>query len=101
MAFTLPRVAGRARPLEAGDPGGPFYDGTVYHRVVPGHVIQTGVPQSDRAKNPGYNFPNGFDVLRDRLAVRLGEQVHRPFAAAVIDEADSILIDEARIPLVI
>ncbi len=39
------------------DPGRPFYDGTVYHRVVPGHVIQTGVPQSDRAKNPGYNFP--------------------------------------------
>jgi preprotein translocase subunit SecA len=43
----------------------------------------------------------GFDFLRDRLALRLEEQVHRPFAAAVIDEADSILIDEARIPLVI
>ena len=43
----------------------------------------------------------GFDVLRDRLALRLDEQVHRPFAAAVIDEVDSILIDEARIPLVI
>jgi preprotein translocase subunit SecA len=43
----------------------------------------------------------GFDVLRDRLALRLEEQVHRPFTAAVIDEADSILIDEARIPLVI
>lgn len=43
----------------------------------------------------------GFDVLRDRLALRAGEQVHRPFSAAVIDEADSILIDEARIPLVI
>src|SRR5271166_3600131 len=43
----------------------------------------------------------GFDVLRDRLALRLDEQVHRPFAAALIDEADSILIDEARIPLVI
>jgi len=43
----------------------------------------------------------GFDVLRDRLALRLNEQVHRPFAAAVIDEADSILIDEARIPLVV
>lgn len=40
------------------DPGRPFYDGTVYHRVVPGHVIQTGVPQSDRARNPGYTFPN-------------------------------------------
>src|SRR5260370_32674549 len=42
-----------------------------------------------------------FDVLRDRLALRLDEQVHRPFYAAVIDEVDSILIDEARIPLVI
>lgn len=40
------------------DPGRPFYDGSVYHRVVPGHVIQTGIPQSDRAKNPGYTFPN-------------------------------------------
>jgi preprotein translocase subunit SecA len=43
----------------------------------------------------------GFDFLRDRLALHLEEQVQRPFAAAVIDEADSILIDEARIPLVI
>ena len=43
----------------------------------------------------------GFDALRDRLALRVEEQVHRPFAAAVIDEADSILIDEARIPLVV
>jgi preprotein translocase subunit SecA len=43
----------------------------------------------------------GFDVLRDRCALRLEDQVHRAFNAAVIDEADSILIDEARIPLVI
>jgi preprotein translocase subunit SecA len=43
----------------------------------------------------------GFDFLRDQLALDLSEQVHRPFAVAVIDEADSILIDEARIPLVI
>jgi preprotein translocase subunit SecA len=43
----------------------------------------------------------GFDFLRDRLAMHPDEQVHRPFAAAVIDEADSILIDEARVPLVI
>jgi len=40
------------------DPGRPFFDGTVYHRVVPGHVIQTGIPKSDRAKGPGYTFPN-------------------------------------------
>ena len=43
----------------------------------------------------------GFDLLRDGLVLRPREQVHRPFAAAVIDEADSILIDEARIPLVV
>jgi preprotein translocase subunit SecA len=43
----------------------------------------------------------GFDYLRDRIALAPDEQVHRPFATAVIDEADSILIDEARIPLVI
>jgi peptidylprolyl isomerase len=44
------------------DPGRPFFDGTVYHRVVPGHVIQTGIPQSDRAKGPGYSFPNEIDA---------------------------------------
>jgi preprotein translocase subunit SecA len=43
----------------------------------------------------------GFDFLRDRIAMRPGEQVHRAFHAVVIDEADSILIDEARVPLVI
>ena len=43
----------------------------------------------------------GFDYLRDQLALEPREQVLRPFAAAVIDEADSILIDDARIPLVI
>ncbi|MEN6561082.1 MAG: accessory Sec system translocase SecA2 [Acidobacteriota bacterium] len=43
----------------------------------------------------------GFDYLRDRLALEPDELVHRPFAAAILDEADSILIDEARIPLVI
>ncbi len=43
----------------------------------------------------------GFDYLRDGLALDPSQCVHRPFASAVIDEADSILIDEARIPLVI
>jgi preprotein translocase subunit SecA len=43
----------------------------------------------------------GFDFLRDQIALRPDDQVHRPFQAAVIDEADSILIDEARIPLVL
>jgi cyclophilin family peptidyl-prolyl cis-trans isomerase len=40
------------------EPGRPFYDGTVYHRVVPGHVIQTGAARGGRAAGPGYTFPN-------------------------------------------
>ncbi len=43
----------------------------------------------------------GFDYLRDQVALHPGDRVLRPFAVAVIDEADSALIDEARIPLVI
>ncbi len=43
----------------------------------------------------------GFDFLRDSLVRSPEEIVQRPFAFALIDEADSILIDEARIPLVI
>ncbi|MGH9937097.1 MAG: accessory Sec system translocase SecA2, partial [Blastocatellia bacterium] len=43
----------------------------------------------------------GFDFLRGGLCRAPGELVHRPFNFAVIDEADSILIDEARVPLVI
>jgi preprotein translocase subunit SecA len=43
----------------------------------------------------------GFDFLRDQVALSVDEQVHRPFHAALIDEVDSILIDEARIPLVL
>jgi preprotein translocase subunit SecA len=43
----------------------------------------------------------GFDFLRDGLAYETGQLVQRPFHAAIVDEADSIMIDEARIPLVI
>jgi len=43
----------------------------------------------------------GFDHLRDHLARRPSDLVHRPFHFALVDEADSLLIDEARVPLVI
>ena len=43
----------------------------------------------------------GFDFLRDQICFRKEDMVHRPFHLALVDEADSILIDEARIPLVI
>jgi cyclophilin family peptidyl-prolyl cis-trans isomerase len=38
--------------------GDRFFDGTIWHRVEAGHVIQTGIPQSDRSHGPGYQFPN-------------------------------------------
>ncbi len=43
----------------------------------------------------------GFDYLRDNMVVRKEQRVQRPFNFAVIDEVDSILIDEARTPLII
>ncbi|MFQ5528108.1 MAG: accessory Sec system translocase SecA2 [Thermoanaerobaculia bacterium] len=43
----------------------------------------------------------GFDLLREHLAGEPEELVHRPFHFAIVDEADSILVDEARVPLVI
>jgi preprotein translocase subunit SecA len=50
-----------------------------------------------------YATPNevGFDFLRDQLCIDPGELVHKPFRCVLFDEVDSILIDEARIPLVI
>jgi peptidylprolyl isomerase len=38
--------------------GTPFYDGTVFQRVAPGHVIQAGIPLSEVASTPGYSIPN-------------------------------------------
>lgn len=43
----------------------------------------------------------GFDYLRDSLCYDKEDLIHRPFNFAIVDEADSILIDEARIPMVI
>ncbi|MBK8175868.1 MAG: preprotein translocase subunit SecA [Rhodospirillales bacterium] len=43
----------------------------------------------------------GFDYLRDNMKFRLDEMVQRPFQFAIVDEVDSILIDEARTPLII
>jgi len=39
-------------------PGTPYFNGTKWHRVVAGHVIQCGIPAKGKAQGPGYNFPN-------------------------------------------
>ncbi len=49
----------------------------------------------------GTNHEFGFDYLRDNMKFRLNDMVQRKFSYAIVDEVDSILIDEARTPLII
>jgi preprotein translocase subunit SecA len=49
----------------------------------------------------GTNNEYGFDYLRDNMAFSLEEKMQRPLAYAIVDEVDSIFIDEARTPLII
>ena len=49
----------------------------------------------------GTNNEFGFDYLRDNMKYERSQMVQRPFAMAIVDEVDSVLIDEARTPLII
>jgi preprotein translocase subunit SecA len=70
-------------------------------------LIQSGMSPNERRKNYACdityttNSELGFDFLRDNMAVSMEEVVQRPFNYCVIDEVDSVLIDEARTPLII
>jgi preprotein translocase subunit SecA len=70
-------------------------------------VIQANMTPEDRrvAYNAdityGTNSEFGFDYLRDNMAMRLAECVQRGHVYCIVDEVDSILIDEARTPLII
>lgn len=70
-------------------------------------LIQQGMGPSERKKNYDCdityvtNSEVGFDYLRDNMAESMVQVVQRPFNYCVIDEVDSILIDEARTPLII
>jgi preprotein translocase subunit SecA len=70
-------------------------------------LIQQGMSPAERQRNYacdityGTNSEFGFDYLRDNMATSIADVVQRPFNFCVIDEVDSILIDEARTPLII
>ncbi|WP_445249328.1 preprotein translocase subunit SecA [Microcoleus sp. OTE_8_concoct_300] len=70
-------------------------------------LIQQGMDQVERKKNYSCdityatNSEVGFDYLRDNMATVMEDVVQRPFNFCVIDEVDSVLIDEARTPLII
>jgi preprotein translocase subunit SecA len=70
-------------------------------------VIQHGQSSEDRRRQYladityGTNNEFGFDYLRDNMAVRAEDRVQRGHHFAIVDEVDSVLIDEARTPLII
>jgi len=70
-------------------------------------VIVPNLPESIRREayaadiTYGTNNEFGFDYLRDNMKHERTQQVHRAFNYAIVDEVDSILIDEARTPLII
>ncbi len=70
-------------------------------------VIHHGITQEERVRayradiTYGTNTEFGFDFLRDNMALHRDAQVQREHNFAIIDEVDSILIDEARTPLII
>jgi preprotein translocase subunit SecA len=71
--------------------------------VVPGHRESPQQKREDYAADITYGTNNefGFDYLRDNMAGSLEEKVQRGHNFAIVDEVDSILIDEARTPLII
>jgi preprotein translocase subunit SecA len=70
-------------------------------------LIQDGMSTSERRENYKAdityvtNYEVTFDFLRDNMALNLSDVVLRPFNYCIIDEVDSILIDEAQTPLII
>jgi preprotein translocase subunit SecA len=70
-------------------------------------LIQQGMTPAERQKNYacdityGTNSELGFDYLRDNMSTSMPDVVQRPFNYCIIDEVDSVLIDEARTPLII
>ncbi|MEM1171010.1 MAG: preprotein translocase subunit SecA [Cyanobacteria bacterium P01_H01_bin.35] len=70
-------------------------------------LIQQGMNPEERKRNYACdityatNSEVGFDYLRDNMATTMDEVVQRPFNFCTIDEVDSVLVDEARTPLII
>jgi len=71
--------------------------------VIPGHRERPDQKRFDYAADITYGTNNefGFDYLRDNMASTKENKVQRGHAFAIVDEVDSILIDEARTPLII
>ena len=69
--------------------------------IVHGHATTSGASSTSRDITYGTNNEFGFDYLRDNMKFELSSMVQRAFNFAIVDEVDSILVDEARTPLII
>src|SRR6476469_5494780 len=71
--------------------------------IIPGYRESSAEKRASYAADVTYGTNNefGFDYLRDNMAGTLGDKVQRGHSYAIVDEVDSILIDEARTPLII
>ena len=82
--------------------------GEIYKRLglSVGYILNNMTPDQRRENyncdiTYGTNNEFGFDYLRDNMALQKQDQVQREYAYAIVDEVDSVLIDEARTPLII
>ena len=82
--------------------------GEIYKRLglSVGYILNNMTPDQRRENyncdiTYGTNNEFGFDYLRDNMALQNEDQVQREYAYAIVDEVDSVLIDEARTPLII
>ena len=82
--------------------------GEIYKRLglSVGFILNNMTPDERRSNynchiTYGTNNEFGFDYLRDNMSLQKDDQVQREYAFAIVDEVDSVLIDEARTPLII
>ena len=112
LAVYLNALAGQGCPRGHGErlPGRARrgVDGPIYRFLgLTVSCIKNGMPDAERREayacdvTYGTNNEFGFDYLRDNMKFQLEEMVQRDFFFAIVDEVDSILIDEARTPLII
>src|SRR5436853_1224383 len=89
---------------ETGDIGGSYIYDPDYEDPDPRYTYTRTITRAEAYAcdiTYGTNNEFGFDYLRDNMAFSLQDKVQRDLNYAIVDEVDSILIDEARTPLII
>ena len=97
-----PEYGGHAAPEDEGTPRDETRDTTGSFKVEKTYLRPANRQEAYACDiTYGTNNEFGFDYLRDNMVPRLGDMVQRGHPYAIVDEVDSILVDEARTPLII